>query len=183
MVLWRPLCPYGYHYGLMVAIVPLWWPLWCYGGHCALMAAVMPLWSPLCPYGGHCPFIVAIVLLWPPLCPYGGHCALMVTIVPLWWPLWPYGDHCALMVTIVPLWRPRLSPRGGTWMSLSLGSSAGVWGLMPVTSAGGEAEADRAHAEREAHPAGRHLPLPRPPRVFLQGGTPRTPPPPSLEVP
>ena len=34
---------------------------------------------------------------------------------------------------------------------------------------GGQAEASGAHAKREAHPAGNLIPLPRQPRVPLQG--------------
>ena len=37
---------------------------------------------------------------------------------------------------------------------------------------GGQAEASGAHAKREAHPAGNLLPLPRQPRVPLQGQLP-----------
>lgn len=34
---------------------------------------------------------------------------------------------------------------------------------------GGQAETDRTHTEREAHPAGCELPLPRPAGALLQG--------------
>lgn len=34
---------------------------------------------------------------------------------------------------------------------------------------GGQAETDRTHAERETHPAGGQLPLPRPAGALLQG--------------